>query len=154
MDDRGIGRHTHTLVPRGVPQVPWTGVGSVNQLALAPEPVAVVTDTQAHTMARKDGPATSRAAAAAASPRTGSQKALLLEAYLTAGDAGLTDEQAAEATGMLQANPRWDYTKRCSDLRRDGFIAPTGEQRMGAAGHPRDVCAVTVTGFLSVEVAA
>jgi len=153
MDDRGIGRHTYALVRRGVPQVPWTGVGSVNQLALAPEPVAVVTDTQAHTMANADGPATSRAAAAAASPRTGSQKALLLQAYLQAGDAGLTDEEAAKATGLYQREGCC-WWKRCSDLRTDGFIAPTGEQRMGAAGHPRDVCAVTVTGFLSVEVAA
>jgi len=125
----------------------------MRQLALAPEPVAVVTDTQARTMATADGPATSRAAAVAASPRTGSQKALLLQAYLSAGDAGLTDEEAAKATGLYHREGCC-WWKRCNDLRNDGFIATTGEQRRGAAGHMRDVCAVTVSGFLSVEVAA
>lgn len=93
---------------------------------------------------------TSRAAAMAASPRTGSQKARLLAAYLGAGAQGMTDEEAARASG-LYAIEGCCWWKRCSDLRRDGFIEPTGEQREGVTGHMREVCAVTVAGFLSVE---
>jgi hypothetical protein len=110
-------------------------------------------DTDAHVMAQPDGPQTSARAAVAASPRTGSQKALLLQAYLAAGDDGLTDEQAARRSGLYDREGCC-WWKRCSDLRRDGFIAPTGQQRTGVTGHQRDVCAVTVSGFLSVDVAA
>lgn len=123
------------------------------QLALAPSPVATVADTAPLGMAASASPATSRAAAVAASPRTGSQKARLLEAYLSAGDGGLTDEEAAKACGLYELEGCC-WWKRCGDLRRDGFIHPTGQQRTGVTGHARDVCAVTVAGFLSVEVAA
>lgn len=68
--------------------------------------------------ARATDPETSKAAAA--SIRTGSHKQLLLEAYRAAGYKGLTDEEAAERAGLT----RTGYWKRCSDLRRDGFIVP------------------------------
>lgn len=121
------------------------GVAAVNALTLL--------DTPAEVMAQADAPSTSTVAAVAASPRTGSQKARLLQQYLVAGDDGLTDEEAAKAAGLYEIEGCC-WWKRCSDLRRDGFITPTGEVRQGVTGHMREVCAVTVAGFLSVEAAA
>jgi hypothetical protein len=46
----------------------------------------------------------------------------------------MTDEEAALTTGLASA---W---KRCSDLRRLGFIAATGETRTGSSGREGIVC--------------
>lgn len=102
-----------------------------------------------YTMRRNTDPATSHAAATSAAPRTGSQKATLLRAYAIAGDIGLTDEEAASIT-RLDQRPSCCWWKRCSDLRRDGFIEATGRARAGQAGDRRMVCAITPEGRLAV----
>jgi hypothetical protein len=91
---------------------------------------------------RRDDHATSLEGARSVSYRAGSQKARLLEAYRMAfvnGWGGLTDEQAAGIVGLERAC----YWKRCGELRADGRIVPTGEERRGEAGVMRIVCRYT-----------
>lgn len=85
---------------------------------------------------------TSVAGAVAVSWRAGSQKARLLATYRLSPD-GLTDEEAAAQAGIPDRSCYW---KRCNELRQAGLITPTGQERRGAAGVPRIVCAVTDTG--------
>jgi len=82
--------------------------------------------------ARTTDPRTSRAAAASLDAR--SHLATLSRAYREAGERGLTDEEAATATGLASA---W---KRCSDLRRLGLIVTNGQTRDGSSGRAQRVC--------------
>ena len=82
--------------------------------------------------ARSSDPQTSKAAARSVDPR--GQLGILSRAYAAAGARGLTDEEAALTTGLASA---W---KRCSDLRRLGFIVATGETRTGSSGREGIVC--------------
>lgn len=59
----------------------------------------------------------------------------LTREYRLAGSDGLTDEEAAQRTGIDGA---W---KRCSDLRRLGVITPTGTRRKATSGRWQQVCA-------------
>lgn len=105
-----------------------------------------VIPTSPHVLARKSDPETSHAGARAVSPKTPSQKALLREQYAVAGAAGLTDEEAALMTGRLSISPGWGYWKRCSNLREDGHIVPTGETRLNRSKSPAEVCRITDEG--------
>lgn len=89
--------------------------------------------------ARTSDPDTSKAAAL---PRRGSQLVRLLATYAWTPR---TDEQAGEAAGINQA---W---KRCSDLRRLGFIADTGAREQGSQGKAQMVCALTDAGRAAIE---
>lgn len=91
-----------------------------------------VKDTNPRTIVRTTDPITSQIAARAVSYRTGTQKARLLQAYLSEPE-GLTDDEAGMRVGLPQA---W---KRCSDLRNDGVIEPVGT-RPGLHGTPVMVC--------------
>lgn len=82
--------------------------------------------------ARMTDPSTSRAAARSLNAR--SHLATLARAYEAAGARGMTDEEAAVSTGLTTA---W---KRCSDLRRLGYIVATGETRRGSSGRDGIVC--------------
>lgn len=82
--------------------------------------------------ARQSDPQTSKAAARSLDPR--GQLGILSRAYEAAGPRGMTDEEAALTTGLASA---W---KRCSDLRRLGFIVATGETRTGSSGRDGIVC--------------
>jgi hypothetical protein len=82
--------------------------------------------------ARRTDPSTSHAAARSLDAR--GQLGILSRAYAAAGVRGLTDEEAAIATGIESA---W---KRCSDLRRLGFIVATGGTRRGSSGRDGIVC--------------
>ena len=82
--------------------------------------------------ARTTDPRTSRAAAQSLDAR--SHLATLSRAYRDAGERGLTDEEAAITTGLASA---W---KRCSDLRRLGYIVATGGTRTGRTGRDGIVC--------------
>jgi len=84
------------------------------------------------TLARTSDPETSRKAAASLDTRN--HLGVLSAAYEAAGEHGLTDEEAATATGLAAA---W---KRCSDLRRLGHIVPTGGTRTGKSGREGIVC--------------
>ena len=83
---------------------------------------------------RATDPDTSRQGA----PRRGSQAMSILGLYLH-GD--LTDEQAVEVSGFVGG---W---KRCSDLRRLGYITDTGDRRMTLGGCKAMVCAITPAGI-------
>lgn len=92
-----------------------------------------VTNTAPGKLARREDPQTSHKAARHAAYRSGSRKAVLLEAYYAAYPYGMTDLQAATAAGF---DP-WQASKRCSDLRADHRIekigvtrAPSGEEVM------------------------
>jgi hypothetical protein len=86
----------------------------------------------AATRARASDPATSRAAARRLDTRT--ILGQLCFAYANAGAVGLTDEEAGTRIGKPGA---W---KRCSDLRRLGYIVATGETRTGSSGREAIVC--------------
>jgi len=98
-----------------------------------------VTNTPAREIARTTDPETSHAAAKHAEYRSGSHKAVLLEAYRAAYPRPLTDREAAERTGL---DP-WQVSKRCSDLRRDGRIEPVDEV-VGPSGERVRRCAWVV----------
>lgn len=87
--------------------------------------------------ARTSDPATSHAAARANVPRRGSQALRILATYL---DAPRTDEEAAEMAGVPGG---W---KRCSDLRRLGYITPTGTTARTSYGVEANVCSITSHG--------
>jgi hypothetical protein len=86
----------------------------------------------AATRARASDPATSRAAARSLDTRT--ILGQLCKAYADAGAVGLTDEEAGKRIDKPNA---W---KRCSDLRRIGYIVATGETRTGSSGREGIVC--------------
>lgn len=61
----------------------------------------------------------------------------LLAAFHGAGPNGFTDEQAAEAAGLVDSC----WWKRCGELRAQGRIAYTGDKRKGRKGVDRKVSA-------------
>jgi hypothetical protein len=79
--------------------------------------------------------------------RAGSQKDLLLKAFKAAYPAGLTDEEAAIASGISLTS---EYSKRCGELRQDRFISGlmgsngTVSTRLGSSGVHRIVSAFIV----------
>lgn len=95
--------------------------------------------------ARRSDPGTSHGAAAAVTVKANNQRGILLAAFgATADPEGLTDEQAMEAS--VGVSPTSEYAKRCSELRDAGLIQETGGTRMGNAGRPRIVSAITDAG--------
>ena len=113
------------------------------------------------TAARNTDPATSQVNRDAFTKKT-SQRDMILMTYKrhyeskllcfsdgTDGVQGLTDEEVGKGTSWLNANMyeyRICYWKRCSELRKLGFIEPTGETRLSSAGQPQQVCKITVEG--------
>lgn len=89
--------------------------------------------------ARKNDPATSKAAAGRLKPNT--QMARIAIAYREHGP--LIDDEAGNFAGLAHAG----YWKRCSDLRKAGIIEPTGETRTGKSGEQQRVCRLTVLGI-------
>lgn len=89
-------------------------------------------------------PVTSVMAAASVTTRAGSQKSLLLVHYAKAGAEGLTDEEAGIASGLKGKGA--NYWRRCSDLRAQGLIQPTGGWRLSTMGERRMVCVITEEG--------
>lgn len=102
---------------------------SVDPLMRAPVPPLGGLFAQSH--ARATDPATSKRAADSLDPRSLMHR--LARVYEAAGAAGLTDEEAASRAGIPTA---W---KRCSDLRRLGWIKATGT-RIGSTGREQMVC--------------
>lgn len=96
---------------------------------------------------RVDDWATSIEGATSVAYRAGSQKDLLLTAFKSAYPAGLTDEEAAVNSGISLTS---EYSKRCGELRQDGFIAGlmgsngTVSTRLGSSGVHRIVSAFIV----------
>ena len=65
----------------------------------------------------------------------------ILGVYLAHTVYGLTDEEAAQ---LAVVHHGW---KRCADLRRLGFIEPTGDTRPTVAGVQAMVCRITAAGL-------
>ncbi len=119
--------------------------------------------------ARNTDPATSQALRDAFVVKR-SQRDMILETYYrhyldnllsfddgSDGEQGLTDEEAGMATPFKGSNmfaERVCYWKRCSELRKLGYIVPTGKTRSSSAGMQQQVCVITVEGrrFVSNNV--
>jgi len=95
---------------------------------------------------RKNDRAGSIAGARAVGYRSGTQKALLFEAFVRSWPEGLTDEEAAMRAGVSLTS---EYSKRCGELRQDGMLREVEVSpgvilhREGTAGVPRMVSAAT-----------
>jgi len=98
-------------------------------------------------LTRRDDPPTSKAGAKSVKIRATSQMAQLLVTYLMAFDRfKLTDDQAAEASGLLsKAGCCW--WKRCSDLRALGLIESVGTGVSPLTGEERMTCEITQAGM-------
>ena len=90
--------------------------------------------------ARNTDPVTSKKAASKTFGRS-SQRGLLLAQYAVHVE-GLTDEEAGDLAEISSRCP-W---KRCSELRGQGLIKPTGSERLSSAGSFQQVCAITKEG--------
>lgn len=102
-------------------------------------------------LARRTDPATSHRAAGAVEVhylRPGSQKMALMLAYRDAGPSGLTDEEAGNRSGLAARGA--GYWKRCSELRRAGWITRLGETRVAQTGMDQDVCVITPDGIAAI----
>jgi hypothetical protein len=75
--------------------------------------------------------------------RAGSQRTILLETYALYGTA-MTDEVVGILSGLRSKNA--GYWKRCSELRRAGFIVATGETRQSLNGSMQQCCRITDSG--------
>jgi hypothetical protein len=75
---------------------------------------------------------TQTAAAAAALPRSGTQRAKVLEVIRQAGPAGLTDQEIAVVLGLAENSVR----PRRLELADDGLIEDSGERRETSGGNP------------------
>lgn len=80
--------------------------------------------------ARTADPITSHIAGYDVAGRAPTQRERLYAAFAK-HPAGLTDEEAAVAAGVPIRSCWW---KRCSELRDEGLIEPTGVMRVGSAG--------------------
>lgn len=81
-------------------------------------------------------------------PRRGSQAMRLLAIYKEHPVYGLTDETAAQLANLPHG---W---KRCSDLRRLGYIAATGEHMPTSSGVMAMVCRITTEGLEALNETA
>lgn len=118
------------------------------------------------TAARRTDPATSQANRDAFRKKA-SQRDVILRTYYderrkwddsfetwTNTDGGLTDEECGMKTPWKESTmyvERVCYWKRCSELRKLGFIEPTGWTRKSFAGQEQQVCEITVEGIDYVE---
>lgn len=82
-----------------------------------------------------------------------SQRDVVLSTYSN-WPLGLTDEEAGMRTvvgGLSMFEQRACYWKRCSELRKLGFVRATGETRTSALGQEQQVCTITDEGARYVE---
>ena len=77
--------------------------------------------------------------------RSPSQRLRLLAAFFWAGPIGLTDEEAAEHTGLVNQR-RACWWRRCGELRSQGLIEFTDGTRTGDAGSDRAISVITPKG--------
>ena len=108
-----------------------------------PDPLWWKKDRPAHPSFRRTDPATSRQAGIVMPKAWNTHMARLLAAYAQpeAID-GLTDEEACTQVGLERGG--W---KRCSDLRREGWIVSTLRTRPGSSGLEQRVCEITKAGL-------
>jgi hypothetical protein len=153
----------------GVPTVRVNGIGTFSPeqaLAFADAIRSCALDARASTLvdaefdlfsdaalARSSDPQTSKDAAKAMRIRSASQKAALLREYADPAifNAGLTDEEAGRLSGLDRQGA--GYWKRCSELRKAGYIVKTGDVRQGSTGMAQDVCVITQAGLAALSQA-
>lgn len=161
----GVVRASWMVSEDGVPSVRVNGIGTFSPaqaLDLADTIRDCALDAQASTLveaefnlfsdaalARSSDPQTSKDAAKAMRIRSASQKAALLREY--ADSDGLTDEEAGMLSGL--AHQKAGYWKRCSELRKAGYIVKTGDVRQGSTGMAQDVCVITQAGRAALSQA-
>lgn len=96
---------------------------------------------------RNTDPETSKEAWDSVANDAANQRIKLLRLYAEMEDA--TDDEVAFVADMLDGN---NYTKRCSDLRRQGLIEPIRDEggkvltRPGLSGRSRMLCRITPKG--------
>jgi hypothetical protein len=95
---------------------------------------------------RHTDPTTSHDAGADVAPRTGTQRWRLLKAIAAAGDAGLTNEEAAELTGIALRSSG----PRLAELKHGGWIAATGKTRLGSLNSEQDILVTTDKGQMAM----
>lgn len=78
-------------------------------------------------------------------PKRQSQAMRILAQYAEHSIYGLLDEEAAQ---RAQVEGGW---KRCGELRRLGYIEPTGEMRATVAGVKAMVCRITAEGYKALR---
>lgn len=105
----------------------------------------VIDPTPPRSGVRRTDPETSHQAARANRPQRNSQRQRLLGAFANNaavhGD-GLTDEEAGDLVGLDHVAA----TRRLSELRQCGWIAPTGTTRPTRSGCESMVCLLTDAG--------
>lgn len=78
-------------------------------------------------------------------PRRGSQAMRLLAVYAENPIMGLTDEEASSQAGIIHG---W---KRCSDLRKLGYIEDAATMRETSSGVNAMVCRITQAGLEALK---
>jgi hypothetical protein len=97
-----------------------------------------------HTYVHHAARDTEVAAAAAAEPRSGTQRARVLEAIRQAGPAGLTDQEIAVALGMAENSVRLRRLELCDA--KPPLVVDSGERRETSTGNrDRLACQRTLT---------
>lgn len=107
-------------------------------------------DLPLFTAARRSDPATSQANKNAFRTKA-TQRDVLLATYVSGA---CTDEEAGKRTfwrGASMFDARICYWKRCSELRKLGYIVPTGATRTSDAGQQQQVCEITGDGAAYVD---
>ena len=101
-------------------------------------------DADAEGMARRNGPTTSQLAAWALFPRSGTQRRLVLDAFVEAGPDGLTYDEAVKATGL----GTYDRVgPRVRELRDGGWIIDSGYVRDSDLGEDSAVWILTPVAY-------
>lgn len=113
--------------------------------------LAMVRDTEPRKIARRNDPSTSKRAAEKARYRSGTHKALILQAHGRHPD-GLTDEESAPASGLTYHQAE----RRCCDLRNEGMLtilkddAGREVERQGTSGSWMRVSVLTDLGIATL----
>lgn len=97
--------------------------------------------------ARSSDPSTSKEAAKAVYPRSGSLRHTVLLWIAHNGDHGATAHELEQATGIEYRS----LTPRIGELKKAGFIRTTGHTRIGGRGAAMDVNVLTDKGRRAVE---
>ncbi|NCA19752.1 MAG: hypothetical protein EBS86_01280 [Crocinitomicaceae bacterium] len=104
---------------------------------------------------RNSDPATSKRAYLNTKITHGSHRHLLLSEYYKTSleqefpTRGLTDEEAGERSALIKKTKcPW---KRCSELRKLGYIVPNGQERKSSTNQYQMVCIITMEGIRALE---
>lgn len=97
-----------------------------------------ISDIPQHNV-RSTDPETSQLAAWRSAPRWASQRGRILQAFVASHPRPLIAEQAAQRSGV----PYQRASTRTTELRRGGWLVPTGETALTSAGHEAQLLTLT-----------